>query len=127
MNLSKNSGNLLLGIGVIHNLVGFAMGWPVLVQIVQSGFVNSINSEMDRNAIFWFLFSGFMMMMLGLLMQNYIKATNRNLPSTLGYQLLALAIIGCTMMPASGIWLALPTAIIIIVADKKETSTVKGF
>jgi len=80
MKLSQNSGNLLIGTGVIHNLLGFIMGRETLAQIVSSGFVNSINDQMDRNAIFWFLFGGFMMMILGKLMQDYIADTKKPLP-----------------------------------------------
>jgi Na+/proline symporter len=85
MNLSRNSGYLLLATGVIHNLLGFIMGKDVVVQILNSGVINSINTEMDRNAIFWFLFSGFMMMILGKLMQDYIKHLNKALPVSLGF------------------------------------------
>ena len=127
MNLSKNSGNLLLGTGVIHNLIGFVMGWPVLVKIGQAGFVNSVNAEMDRNAIFWFLFSGFMMMMLGWFMQEYMQANKKSLPAALGIQLLILTIIGCIMMPISGFWLVLPQAVLIILADKKQAAVAKAF
>lgn len=65
MNISKHSGNLLIATGIFHNVIGVVMGWPVLTEMVSSGFINSINDQMDRNAIFWFLFSGFMMIILG--------------------------------------------------------------
>ena len=95
------------------------MGKDVLAEIVRSGFVNTINNEMDRNAIFWFLFSGFMMMILGKLMQDFIKESQKPLPVSLGYYLLAITVIGCLMMPVSGFWLVLPQAIVIIVSRKK--------
>ncbi len=58
MNLSKHSGNLLIATGLIHTTLGFVMGKEVLLQIVNSGFINSVNEQMDRRAIFWFLFGG---------------------------------------------------------------------
>ena len=119
MNLSRNSGYLLIATGVIHNLLGFVMGKDVLLQILNSGVINSINTEMDRNAIFWFLFSGFMMMILGKLMQDYIKHFNKALPVSLGHYLLALTIVGCIIMPISGFWIVLPQAVLIIVGGKK--------
>lgn len=119
MNLSKNSGNLLIATGVIHNVIGFIMGKEVLTQIVDSGFINSVNSEMDRNAVFWFLFSGFMMMILGKLMQDYVSEYQKPLPVSLGYYLLIITVIGCVVMPVSGFWIVLPQAIIIIAGRKK--------
>ena len=119
MNLSKNTGNLLIATGILHNLVGVIMGWSVLIEIGASGFFNSINNEMDRNAIFWFLFAGFMMIIMGKLMQHYLEA-DWNLPMWLGISLLALSLVGCIMMPVSGFWLVIPQAILIINARKKR-------
>jgi hypothetical protein len=123
MNLSRNSGYLLIATGVIHNLVGFFIGKDVLLEILTSGVINSINTEMDRNAIFWFLFSGFMMIILGKLMQDYSKHFNKALPVSLGHYLLALTIVGCIMMPISGFWIVLPQAVLIIVGGKKAVVT----
>lgn len=119
MNLSKNSGNLLICTGVLHNVIGFVMGWSVLTEIVKLGFINTINDEMDRNAIFWFLFSGFLMIILGKLMQAYVEVQWR-LPIWLGVSLLVLSLIGCVMMPISGFWLVVPQAILMIIPDKKR-------
>jgi hypothetical protein len=120
MKVSKYSGTLLIATGVIHNLLGFVMGKDTLAEIANSGFVNSINSEMDRNAIFWFLFGGFMMMILGKLMQDYLNENDKPLPVSLGYYLLVLSIIGCIMMPISGFWTVLPQAILIIAAGRSK-------
>lgn len=119
MNLSKNSGNLLIATGILHNIIGFVMGWSVLTEIVRSGFVNSINDEMDRNAIFWFLFAGFSMIALGKLMQDCLDADWR-LPRWLGPSLLVSSLIGCIMMPVSGFWLVIPQALLVIRAHKKR-------
>ena len=119
MNISKHSGNLLIATGIFHNLIGFVIGWPVLADIVRSGFINSINEQMDRNAIFWFLFSGFMMIILGKLMQHYLEA-DWKLPKWLGLSLLILSLIGCALMPVSGFWLVVPQAILVISASWKR-------
>ena len=123
MKLWKKSGALLIATGILHNLIGFMMGWEVLKALANEGFVNSINTEMDRNAIFWFLFSGFMLMLLGKLMQTYSQEQNKPVPAYLGYYLLALTVIGCLMMPLSGFWLVLPQALIIIMAHRKPAAT----
>jgi len=122
MKLWKKSGHLLIATGIIHNVVGLLAGWPILKGIAAAGFVNAIGAgpeDMDRNAIFWFLFSGFLLMMLGRMMQDSIRQQQQPVPASLGYQLLVSALIGCLLMPASGFWLVLPQAIIIIQANKK--------
>jgi hypothetical protein len=119
MNFSKNSGKLLIATGVFHNVIGFVAGWRVLVEIVRSGFINSINGQMDRNFIFWFLFGGFMMIIMGKLMQDYLE-TDWQLPKWLGISLLVLSIIGCVMMPVSGFWLVIPQAILILIPGRKR-------
>ena len=105
--------------GILHNVIGLVMGWNVLTEIVRSGFVNTINDEMDRNAIFWFLFAGFIMIVLGKLMQDCLDADWR-LPKWLGLSLLALSLIGCMMMPVSGFWLVIPQALLIINTRRKR-------
>lgn len=119
MNISKHSGNLLIATGIFHNLIGVVIGWPVLTDIVRSGFINSINEQMDRNATFWYLFSGFMMIILGKLMQHYLEA-DWKLPKWLGLSLLILSLIGCALMPVSGFWLVVPQAILVISASWKR-------
>ena len=125
MNLSKHSGNLMIGTGIIHNILGFIMGKDVLADIIRSGFFNSIDQQKDRNAIFWFLFVGFLLMILGKFMQDYLNESSKPLPTSLGYYLLTLTIIGCIIMPVSGIWSMLPQAIIIIAAGQ-NTSTIEA-
>ena len=125
MNLAKNSGNLLIVTGILHSIIGFVMGWDVLTEIVRSGFVNSINDELDRNAIFWFLFAGFIMIALGKLMQDCLVSGWR-LPRWLGSSLLVSSLIGCIMMPVSGFWLVIPQAVLIMRTHKKTRGHLIG-
>lgn len=121
MKLWKHSGTLFIGTGIIHNLIGLIMGWQVLVELADSRFINSITNQMDRNAVFWFLFSGFMMMILGHFMQRYSREHNKPVPAFIGNYLLILATLGCLIMPQSGFWLVLPQALIIIIANRKAS------
>jgi hypothetical protein len=117
----KQSGNFLMATGVIHNTVGLIMGWDTLKGIASDGFINTINTEMDRNAIFWFLFTGFLLMITGGYYQDQIKQTSRALPARQGYYLLILSVIGCLMMPVSGFWIVVPQAMIIIIANSRAS------
>lgn len=117
----KYAGHFLIATGIIHNAIGFIMGWPTLTSIARDGFVNTINTEMDRNAIFWFLFTGFLLMIMGGLYQDRIKESNQPLPAKQGYYLLILSVIGAIMMPVSGFWIVIPQALIIILAKRSES------
>jgi len=119
MNLWKKSGTFLFATGVIHNAIGFVLGWPILISIGKEGFINAVGSDMDRNAFFWFLFSGFLMMLSGKVMQDYIRQYQMPVPAYVGYYLLLLSVFGCLLMPASGIWLVLIQAFIILFAQKR--------
>lgn len=118
MKLWKYSGTFMIATAIIHNLVGFVMGWSVLQDIARDGFVNSVIEQMDRNAIFWFLFSGFIMLLLGIIMHNMIREQQKPVPKYIAYHLLVLSVIGCIMMPASGFWIVLPQCAIIIFSKK---------
>ena len=124
MKIWNKSGILLIATGIIHNLLGFLMGWKTLVEIANSGFFNSVNDQMDRNAIFWFLFGGFMMMLMGHFMHLYIKENHKPLPPSIGYYLLILTIAGCIIMPISGFWLVVPQALVIILSNKRNSMPV---
>ena len=121
MKLWQKSGTLLVATGIIHNTVGLVMGWEVLFGLASDGFFNTVDTDQD-NSLFWFLFSGFMMMLLGQLMQDYIREQKQPVAAYLGYSLLLLAIVGCIMMPLSGFWLVLPQAFIIIQANRQSSS-----
>ena len=121
-NLWKLSGLFLIITSILHNLVGFIMGWEVLKDIASEGFYNTVSGRHDRNAIFWFIFSGFTMMIIGKMMHDYIKTNNKPLPYYLGIYLLILSITGCIIMPISGFWLVLPQALIIILAARKSSA-----
>lgn len=114
MQLWKYSGILLLLTGVLHNVVGFILGWDILLKIARDGFINAVDPDFDRNFIFWFLFSGLSLMIMGHLAHWIIKKRKAPLPSFLGWYLLALAFIGGIMMPVSGFWLFIPQGFIII-------------
>lgn len=59
---------------------------------------------------FWYLLFGFMTLMLGGLI-DWTERKGVGTPAFLPWGFLALAVVGCVMMPASGFWLlSVPTA-----------------
>lgn len=118
-NLWEHSGTYLWVTGAIHTAVGLALGTEGWMPIVRDGLVNAVGDDIGRNYSFWFLVLGVFIIFAGLLMQRYIKDTGRPTPKSLGWFLLILAAVGCAMAPATGFWLFLPQALIIIFAPRR--------
>lgn len=112
----KLSGRLLILTGVIHNVVGLLMGYPYLLEMWQAGLWNSVDPHMSRMVIFWFLFSGFLLIMLGQMVTHY----NHPVPKEFSWSLLVLSVLGSFMMPVSGLWLLIPQALYLLWPSKKS-------
>lgn len=109
------SGYLLIATGMIHNTIGILFGHKHLAEIAQAGFFNAVSSDIYREAIFWFLFSGFLMLLIGQL----FLSMRTPIPAAVGWNLLILSIVGAVLMPVSGFWLIIPQAIYIIFSSKR--------
>lgn len=114
MDWKKRSGILLMLTSVIHNLIGIVLFWEPLVDMFQAGLFNSVANQFDRATPFWFLFSGALIFVLGYFMHWLINDLKKEIPPFLGWQLLLLSIVGAFILPASGFWLVIPQALIII-------------
>jgi hypothetical protein len=108
------SGKLLIATGAIHTLVGIAVGLGVtdelggrnlFVEVARHG----VAPDLARMAMFWFLFFGFAIAVLGDFMHG-MEQRGVELPARLGWQIGALGLAGGLMIPASGFWLVLPQA-----------------
>ncbi len=105
----KTSGYLLIGTGMIHNVLGVLLFWEPLLDMIQSGLFNAIAEQYDRGLVFWFLFFGFLLMVLGRVLSR-MTADDSASARLIGWSLLALALAGIVIMPVSGFWLILPQA-----------------
>ncbi len=116
------SGLLLFSIGVIHNLVGIAVGVglsgttpralagrKLFSEIISDGIVGAIDPDPWRGALFWFLFFGFVTMILGWFI-HLMERADHAIPRTVAWQIGALALAGGLLIPASGFWLLLPVS-----------------
>ncbi len=108
-------GRWLLGVAVVHTLFG-ALAFPqVLRQLWQFGLVDSVGADPLRGAVVWFLLFAAPLALLA-----WVITPLERQPGTvallrqLGAGLLALALLGIVLMPASGFWLALPPAIALL-------------
>lgn len=121
----KYSGYYLLFTGLIHNLIGLAFGWPILLDMHQDAWFSStvIDGQMqfDREAIVWFLNAGCFWMLFGWMLQ---KAIDHGFtpPKSLGWGFLTLGIIYVVIMPASGAYLFIVQGGILIYGVNKAES-----
>lgn len=109
--LTAHAGTMMIWISMIHNvLVLYVFSKPFL-SIVQAGVWNTVGPpHCDRGLAVWFLLSGVLMLMLGLLLRWSYQHTG-SLPRWLGWWSLGFILTGVCLMPVSGFWLMIPVAI----------------
>lgn len=113
-NSSRHSGQLLMAIALVHQLVGVGFYFDALQAIVQDGVFNSVVAPYwERDAAFWFFQFGFMLFLYGW-MTHWLLNHARVLPAFWGWSLLGICLLGVFMMPFSGFWLAIPIALMLI-------------
>jgi hypothetical protein len=97
-------GKSLIIIGIIHSIFGFIVFHNIIADLVREMLFNSINSQLDRNTAFWFLFTGFAIIIIGGLI-DWAERKHSELPSFLKWSFVAITVLGCFIMPKSGFWL----------------------
>lgn len=104
MTWMRSPGLQLVAIGVLHNLVGLVLAAGPLRAIVADGFFDAVGHETDRMAAFWFVWFGWMLMLLGGAMR---ALEPRPVPLGLVVGCAAMILGGCAAMPVSGFWFGL--------------------
>ncbi len=97
-------GKSLIAIGMIHTVFGFVFMRTTLGVLVSEGLVNTVNGEPPREAVFWFLYTGFLLLILGGVI-DWLERRQQALPGFLPWAFLVLTVVGAVIMPVSGIWL----------------------
>lgn len=93
----------MIAIGIIHTVTGFFIFKDVLAQLFSEGLANTVNGEWDREAAFWFVFSGFLMLLVGGLVDR-AEREYRALPAFFSWGMLGIVALAVLIMPASGWW-----------------------
>ena len=117
-NLWKYSGIYIWASGLLHIVVGIVSGLEGWKSIAAHGVVNASEVDPGTSLAFWFTIGGMFIVMLGPVVQHYIKMTGRPAPKFLGGWLLVFAAVACIVAPVSGGWLFLPQAWIILTAKR---------
>jgi len=104
----KYSGYYLVFTGVIHNLIGLVLGWQSLIGMHQDNWFAStiVNDQMifQREAIVWFLLTGFFWILFGLMLQKALKE-GFTPPLSLAWGFITIGIVAAIIMPVSGAYL----------------------
>ncbi|MDT8998625.1 DUF6463 family protein [Paucibacter sp. APW11] len=101
-------GPWLLGVAALHTAFGLWAFAPMLRQIVAAGWIGAATSSAPLAAASWFMLFGAPLALLAWLLPALQSAARPALLRQLGWGLLGLALLGISLMPASGFWLLLP-------------------
>lgn len=119
--MQHKSGLLLMAVAVLHEVVGIVFYFDTLVDIGEAGIINTINPpHWQRDAAFWFLMFGAMLFFYGWIAQWLINQAG-SLPAFWGWALLGLCTTGVIFMPASGFWLGMPVAWLMIQYARRQS------
>ncbi|MDR2173755.1 MAG: DUF6463 family protein [Burkholderiales bacterium] len=113
-NMWKISGWYLFVVGIIHNLVGVWVLSDVLRDLWNAGLVDSVRDQMDRNAAFWFLLTGFLFNYVGLSWQEHLRRYKEPLSKFNAWGLTVLVVLALIITPTSGFWIVLPLCFIML-------------
>lgn len=97
-------GKSVISIGLIHSIFGFVVFRQVVGVLAGEGLLNTVNGQPDRERAFWFLFTGFVWLILGALI-DWLERRRDTLPAFLGWSFLVMTVAGVILMPISGFWL----------------------
>lgn len=107
----RHVGLMLMLTGFLHVIYGLIAYASQLQPLVTEGLWGTVaDDQWDRGTAFWFTMFGFLLMLLGYMVDWLIKKKGIVPPAALGWMLLSVCLIGAIVMPASGFWLGLPQA-----------------
>jgi len=111
----------IVGVGVVHTGYGLVFQSWVFRELFDDGLFNTVNGQPEREFAFWFMFFGFLAIVLGFVI-DWIERQCLRLPRYLGWSLLGLTGVLVFIMPISGGWLLAPPAIGAIVNSRRPVS-----
>lgn len=116
-------GRWLIVVSAVHTVFAVAVFGDVLASIARRGVFDSVGTDPMTGAVVWFVLFGAVLFICGLAVSALETPLTPGLPKSIGWSLLALGVVGVTLMPASGFWLVFPPAIAVL-ARKTPASNV---
>lgn len=104
-------GRWLMAVSAIHTIVAVLFFGNVLGSILSRGVINTVGTDPMTGLAVWFVLFGALLFVCGLTIAELEKSTSGPLPQPIGWSLLGIIVLGVTLMPASGFWLAFPPVI----------------
>lgn len=104
-------GRWIMGVGVMHSLIGFVLFAGPLREIAAAGLWDTLSpGRPTRYLAFWFMFGGVTTVLVGYLTDWIERVAGKTLPRPLGWTFLGVALAGVILTPVSGFWLVFPAA-----------------
>lgn len=110
-------GEGLIGVGIIHILLGCVLLSEILAAIARERVFNSIGDNVERQLTIWYLVGGGALIVLGLL-ARWAQRQTGTLPAVFGWGLLVIGVVGVVAMPASGFWAIVLLAVLALIASR---------
>jgi hypothetical protein len=104
----------IIAVSFIHTLFAFVVFGDVLRSLAARGLFDAVGNDARAGVAAWFVLFGALLFVCGITIAALERASSDLLPKRIGWSLLFLAVLGVTLMPASGFWLAFPPALAII-------------
>lgn len=117
--MRKVSGALLLALGVGHAIVGVLGGIGYIDGVLGGGFFKADEPGFPPLPDFWFISSGFFLILLAQLSVWVDRRFGYPLPAFVGWELLAFFIVGAVLMPVAPFWFAILIALYLIVTSRR--------
>jgi uncharacterized membrane protein HdeD (DUF308 family) len=116
----KYSGIFMIITGIIHIVFASAVLVVEWASLTAGGIFNV--SSLQARGFVWLVVTGILVIMVGVLMQRYIKRTKAPVPRAAGIILAVLTVFLLIVQPISGVWLFVPQVFILLLAPgyKKE-------
>jgi len=127
--MKKISGAALVSIALLHSLIGLIapglIGFKDILQdIANLGVIDAVKPDTLRIwGYYWFLISGFLLMLFGCLCHWIENHLDLPLPPFTGWGLLVIACFGIVLDIDSGFWLVLLVALNAIAASRFKYQT----
>ncbi len=116
--LVRYSGRVLTILGIVHVLCAPLFYADALRGIVSAGIFNGVGDLPDRDAAFWFIGFGLLVIVLGEIV-HWTQRQTGVVPPFLGPGLLVISIVAVIVTPASPFWLILALAMVEIAAARQ--------
>jgi len=100
-------GKCLIAVGVIHSLFGFVFMRGTLAVLWSEQLWNTVNGQPRREAVFWFLITGALFLIVGALVDALEKG-GIAIPCIVACLFAFSTVLGVVVMPVSGLWLLIP-------------------